>query len=355
MQFECKKCVMDRTAEEIVFTETGCNFCDTAVRIDEIRKADMKNLPDIYAKIRKEGKGKPYDVLLGLSGGVDSAWCLHKLVQNGIRPLCFSVDNGWNDPRADENIMRLVEGMKVPFFKYTIDLKRFKRLQSAFLLAGQKNIEIPTDHILLATTYEMASKYGIRYIISGGNHATESIMPASWGYQPRDLVHIKDVYEREMGEYLTGLPTLGLWKWNYYKWIKGIETINLLDFYTYDREGAIDILEKEYGYKTYGEKHNESIYTKWHINWYLYEKFGIDKRKAHLSSLIMSGQISRKEAKEVLLTNPIYPQLGIEERVMGYKIKPYTDYATDEYIFNFISKCIKACRFLKQKMTFTRA
>lgn len=345
---------MDSTASEFVKTDTGCYFCDLA----------LKHKPPEYGSARKKGKifgiewevrplvktnHPKYDVLLGLSGGVDSSYCLHLLHKMGIRVLCYSIDNGWNDPKADENMMRMVETLKVPFYRYTIDLPKFRELQSAFIQSGTKNLEIPTDHILMASAYEMASKYGIKTIISGGNWATESIMPESWGYQPRDLTHIKAIYRRYTGKRLTNLPLCGLLSFNYYKWFKKIKTVNLLDYFDYNREQAIKTLQKEYGFKPYGEKHCENYFTWWFMNYYLFEKWGIDKRKAHLSSLILSGQMTREEAMIELTKNPVYPKLGIEERVIKIPKHEYTDYATDEWLFNLIGKFIKLCRKVKKQ------
>ena len=158
----CKICVLDGSAEELILDKNGvCNFCCQAQRsLGEI-EAEKKNLPIILDKIKKAGKGKKYDVLIGLSGGVDSSYLLLKAVEMGLRPLCFNIDTGWHSPLADENIMRLVEGLRVPFYRYTIDIPKFRKLQAAFIKAGLINLEIPTDHLLLATSYEMAEKYGI--------------------------------------------------------------------------------------------------------------------------------------------------------------------------------------------------
>lgn len=337
---------MDTTASEFYETENGCYFCDLAIKHSPVRKVFACHLDGKleYYLPNLETSHPKYDVLLGLSGGVDSSYCLHLLKSMGVRVLCYSIDNGWNDPKADENMMRLVEGMKVPFIRYTIDVPAFVKLQGAFMQAGVKNLEIPTDHILMASAYEMASKYGIKTIISGGNWATESIMPESWGYQPRDLTHIKAIDFLFGSDSVSKLPTCGLWKYNYYKWIKKIKTVNLLDYFDYNREEAIKTLEKEYGFKPYGEKHCENIFTWWFMNYYLFEKWGIDKRKAHLSSLILSGQITREQALAELEKNPVYPQLGIEEKVMRYPKHEYTDYATDEKLWNFISKLVRYAR-----------
>lgn len=222
---------MDRSASEITFDSGGvCNFCHQAQEALKEIEEDKHKLPKILVQIEKDGKGKKYDCLVGLSGGVDSSTALHYAVSLGLRPLCFSVDTGYNKPDADENIMKLVEGLKVPFYRYVIDLKKFKELQGAFLRAGVPNVEIPTDHILMAVTYELASLYQIGYIISGGNVSSENCMPPSFGYSARDLTHIKDIYKSMMGKELIGLPTCSLLKWNYYRWFKKIKVVYLLDY-----------------------------------------------------------------------------------------------------------------------------
>lgn len=364
---------MDKSAPEITFDVYGvCNFCHQAEAAIKKAEAGQFCILGILDEIRRAGRGKKYDVIIGLSGGIDSATALDICVKEGLRPLCFSVDNGWNEPLADENILRVVEGLnaeqrnmptgwrepnfsgdysnpppaiQVPFFKYTINLTKFTKLQNAFFKAGVINVEIPTDHIIMATAFDMANKYGIKYIISGGNTATESIMPYSWSYHARDLRHIKAIYKRFTSERLSGLPTMGMLKFNYYKWIKGIRVINILDFYDYNREESIKNLRDRFGYKDYGDKHEESVFTKWFQNFYLFEKFGIDKRKAHYSSLIASGQMTREEALGRLEACPIYPELGIEKKVMSYPRHTHSEYPTNERLYNFISKIVKTIKW----------
>lgn len=351
---------MDGTAPEIVLDSSGrCNFC-TAAEVAWQKAAGGKCIQHLLNEIRKSGKGKKYDVIIGLSGGIDSTEALDICVKEGLRPLCFSVDNGWNSESADENIMRVVEGLNaeqqrnpsgpkgvpisIPFFRYTIDIPRFKKLQAAFLQAGVVNAEIPSDHIICATAYEMAAKYGIKYIISGGNLATESIMPYSWSYPARDLRHIKAIYRQFVGKKLSGLPMMSLLRFNYYRWIKKIQVVNILDWYDYKRDESIKDFENRFGYKDYGDKHEESVYTKWFQNFYLYKKFGIDKRKAHYSSMIVSGQMTRAEAMWRLTANPVYPELGLEDRILKYPRRDHHSYPTDEKLFNFISKIVKSFR-----------
>lgn len=336
----CSNCCMDGTAEEITFDEQGvCNFCNRAQEELALIKLQKHKLPEIIKQIKQDGLENKYDCLIGLSGGADSSSLLYQAVSLGLRPLCYSIDNGYNDPKADENIMRLVEGLKVPFIRYTIDLEKFQELQSAFLKAGLKNIEIPTDHVLMASSLEMAAKYGIKWILSGGNVTSESIMPASWGHNARDLTHIKSVYKWATHKPLSGLPFCGLLKWNYYKWIKGIKTFYLLDYLDYHRNDTAKLLEK-YGWQEYGPKHEESLFTKWFQNFYLFQKFGIDKRKAHFASLINSGQMTRAEAMEELLKKPEYIPLGIEAKVLKYPKHEHSDFKMDKW-YGRISKIVK--------------
>ena len=226
----CPRCCMDTSADEFELVGNGCYFCELARKsLAEIEKEKI-NLNKWIERIKKDGEDKEYNCLIGLSGGIDSSFTLHKAIELGLRPLCFTVDTGYNKPAADENILKMVETLKVPFFRYTIDLEKFRELQGAFIKAGLKNIEIPTDAVLMATTYEVANKVGIKWILSGGNVASESVMPFSWGYNARDAVHIKGVYKKITGKKLTGLPICSLLRYNYLKWVRKIKTLYLLDY-----------------------------------------------------------------------------------------------------------------------------
>lgn len=335
----CSKCVMDSVIPDITFDADGvCNYCKEYAGKEVVREREAKNLQWLYHSIKKAGQGGKYDCIIGLSGGVDSSLSLHYLVENGIRPFTFSIDNGWNTKASDENIMRLVEGLKVPFYRYVLDQAKFKDLQAAFMISGTKNIEIPTDHVLYAATYEMAKKYGVRHIISGGNLATEGTMPKSYGYQARDLRFIKDVYRKATGRELTGLPMLSLPGYIVHRFIRKIKVVNLLDYYEYNREDAKRILSDRYGWKDYGEKHEESVFTAWFQNFYLPSKFNLDKRKPHYSSLIHSGQMTRKEAMDKLLEAPVYPELGIEQRILQYPKRSYREFKNSEFLWNTLGK-----------------
>lgn len=323
----CTNCIMDTTDKDITFIEGVCNHCREYPAREKQRKLDRVKLPWIIHEIKKKG------CLLGLSGGVDSSTCLHYLLEQGVKPMCFSMDNDTNTPEAEHNVKNLVEKTGVIYSNEPLDFKKFKELRQAFLSSGVPNVEIPTDHCLMAITYSLASAYGVKYIISGGNLATESVMPASWGWNARDLTHIKDIYRRFTGKKLTGLPTISLWQYIYYRFIKGIKIINLLDFYEYNRKEAIELLTEKYDYKDYGEKHGESTFTKWFQNWFLPRRFGVDKRKPHLSSLILSGQMTRDEALNELAQPLEYPKM---EFLMGNP-KKHTDFKTGEWQWKLAS------------------
>ncbi len=322
---------MDGTAKEIILNENGvCNFCIQAQQALKEIEAEKKNLPKIIERIKKDGEGKDYDCLVGISGGIDSSTALYQAVKLGLRPLAFSMDNGFN--KSDENIMRLVEGLKVPFYRYVLDLVKFRELYSAFTRGGVMNLEAIYDHLLFAATYEVAAKYKIKWILSGGNTTTESVMPNSWGEDPRDLKWIKAVYKQNTGKKLKGLPTISLLEEQYYRLWKQIKFVRLLDYIDYNRGKAIELLNKEYSWQSYGEKHEENYLTQWYQSFYLFEKYNVDKRKAHFSSLINSGQMTRKEAMELLAECPVYPKFGIEEKVLKYPKKSYNDYNNGAWI-----------------------
>lgn len=231
-QIQCNNCVLDKSACEIYFNEKGvCNFCIQAQKSLEEIETQKSKLPDIIKRIKKDGGGKEYDCLIGISGGVDSSMVIHHAVKLGLRPLAFSMDNGFNrGGESDENIMKLVETLKVPFYRYVINQDKFRELYASFMKGGIKNLEAITDHILFAVTYEMAERYNIKWILSGGNVATESIMPASWGEDPRDLRFIKSVYRKITGKELFGLPTISLLEEQYYRLIKQVKFVRLLDY-----------------------------------------------------------------------------------------------------------------------------
>lgn len=315
----CQRCVMNNQVDpELTIDQDGtCNHCHAAEAKALQHRLDQQQLPWVIDGIKKRGRGRPYDCVIGLSGGVDSSYALHVLKQHNVRVMTFHCDNGWNTPESDENIMRLVEGMKVPFYRYTINLDRFRELQRAFIQSGVPNIEIPTDHILTSVAWKVARQEGVKTIVSGGNWQTESIMPTVFGYSAHDLYHIQAIHRRFNGKKLEGLPTTNLAQYLWYRCVAKIKIVNLLDYVDYHRERAQQRLAELYGWKPYGAKHEESVFTKWFQDVYLPIKFGLDKRRPHLSSMIHSGQMNRDEAMRKLAEREPHPDEFYGPSLMG--------------------------------------
>ena len=331
---KCKKCVMDDTALEFIPTKNGCNFCERAkVSLKDIA-SQKHNLSSMLEQIKSDGEGKEYDCLMGLSGGLDSSTTFDWAIENGLRLKCFTLDNSYNTPQANHNILALIDG-RSELTRIEVDKDIYTKLQHAFFQAGVKNCEIPTDHILMAVSYKMAADNNIKWILSGGNSVSESIMPESWGYQARDLTHIKDIYNKIYDEELNGIPTCSIWMWNEYKHTYGIQNFYPLDYIPYNLAESKKMLKEKYGWQDYGEKHEESVFTKWFQNVYLYWKWGIDKRKAHYSSLIMAGQMTRDEALDKLKIDPEAPNFPIDELnekdIMDYPKCSHDNYATETW------------------------
>jgi N-acetyl sugar amidotransferase len=310
----CTRCVMDTTAEEITFDARGvCSFChyfDREVKpvLERARSSEgRKFLEQIVNAIRESGRGKTYDSLLGISGGTDSSYLAYLAKQLGLRPLVIHVDTGWNTPESERNVKSLVGQLGFDLEIIPVDWEEMRDLQIAFYKASVKNCEIPQDHAFLAALYNKAKEIGVHYILSGGNFATESILPRSWGFNAADLRHILAIQRRFGTRPLHNFPTMSFWaRYVYYPFIRNIREIRLLNYVPYNRAEAKRVLSEKFGWQDYGLKHYESVLTRFYQGYYLPTKFGIDKRKAHLSSLILSEQITREQAVEEL-GKPPYP------------------------------------------------
>jgi N-acetyl sugar amidotransferase len=309
----CTRCVMDTTATEISFDEEGvCSFCrwfDDHIRpVMDYAKTDQcrAELTSIADAIRSSGSGKPYDCILGLSGGVDSSYLACIAVELGLRPLAVHVDTGWNAAAAMDNMERVIKHLGLALHVVTVDWDEMRDLQLAFYRAAVRNCEAPYDHAFSAGLYRVAESWGIPYILLGGNLATESVLPASWKHDARDLRYIKSVYARfgTQGT-LRHYPTVTFWqRYFYYPIIKGIKHVGLLNYLDYNKVRATEELRQRCGWEDYGGKHHEALSTRFYQCYYLPTKFGIDKRKAHLSSLILAEQMSREDALEELTRPP---------------------------------------------------
>ncbi len=303
---------MDTSDPWITFDKDGvCNYVNGYNHWNEnIRLKDEKAkiaLDRMINKMIDEGKGKEYDCIMGLSGGVDSSYLVYRVVKDwGLRPLIVHVDAGWNSELAVNNIENIVNSLGIDLHTLVVDWDVMKDLQRSFVKASVPNCDIPQDHSFIAGLYSEAKKYKIKHILNGGNMATESILPIAWGHDASDLVHIKDIHRRFGEKSLKKFPKINFFKraiLNPYlhKYIVH-RPLELLD---YNKDEAKKLLIDKMGWRDYGGKHYESVFTKFFQAHYLPTKFGFDKRRAHLSSLIVSGQMTREEAVAEM-NQPIY-------------------------------------------------
>lgn len=306
----CNRCVMDSTVPEIKFDDDGfCNLCTSAKeRLINESENRYKNFDEIikYLKTIK----KKYQCIIGVSGGADSSYVAYLLKKNNINPLAIHLDNGWNSELATKNIEVILNKLEIDLKTYVINWKEFKEIQLSFLRSSISNIEIPTDHAILATLFNLASKYNLP-IIHGGNLSTESIMPSSWMHDNKDLSIIKNIVKKFSNTKLKTYPQLSITRFLFYIFIKKIKYIGILNYFPYKKNEALSKL-RSLGWSPYEQKHFESIFTKFFQGYILPKKFNIDKRKAHLSSLIISNQISKDDAEKELKKNSLYDPTNIE-------------------------------------------
>lgn len=346
---------MDDSAIEITFDGNGnCNYCSEYLRAsDLLGAADRQQgggageLEKLVQDIKLRGRGKPYDCIVGVSGGVDSSWVLVNAVRLGLRPLAVHMDNGWNSNLAVSNIANLIEELGVDLFTYVINWDEYRSLMEAFFAADVIDIELLYDNALHEVCYSQAKKYGLRSILSGSNFSTEGLrMPATWAWESkwdgRNIVNIG----RRVGAKVKTFPLFTTLKWLVYTYVYRIKWVAFLDLLDYKKESALSALEADYGYTRYPYKHYESVFTRFYQGYILPRKFGVDKRRVHLSSLVASGQMSREEAIKDLegIPYPSEKELQIDlkfflkkmgwsdEKLEQYLARPgrkHSEYGTD--------------------------
>ncbi|ASC64862.1 ExsB family protein [Achromobacter denitrificans] len=365
----CTRCVMDTSDPDISFDAEGiCNHCrqyDAMVRgiVDKATAGGREaELTKIAEQIKATGKGKDYDCIMGLSGGVDSSYVAYTAKRLGLRPLAVHFDSGWNSELAVHNIENIVKRLGIDLHTHVVDWEEMQDLQLAFFKASVANCDIPTDHAFPAILYAEAARHGIKHILSGSNYATEFILPAAWGYQSGDARHLRDIH-RKFGERpLRKYPSIGFFKqFVWYPYVRGIKTIKLLNYLPYNKADAKQTIAQELGWRDYGGKHYESVFTRFFQGYYLPIKFGYDKRRAHMASLINAGQMTRSEALKEL-EHPTYDaqrqqedklfvakKLGLSEKelddIFQLPKKDYTDYKSNAKLM---------ARALKLKRLFTK-
>lgn len=355
----CSHCVMDTTDKNIFFDDKGvCNRCneyeERIVKWWNYGKGHEAELNKILAEIKAAGKDKKYDCLIGLSGGLDSSYLLHLAVKEwGLRPFVFHVDAGWNLPVALENISKICNKLGVDLHVEKVDWEDMRQMQLAFFKAGHAGLDAPQDHAFIAQVDRFAEKLDIKYILNGYNISTEIVAnPSSWndGAGPSgDKTYIKDVL-RKNGGYKTKnyVYTSGFKHKFWLPYVKGVKTLTLLNYVPFTKNEMIDILQREYGYEAYKQKHFEDLLTKFIEGWWLPTRFGYDIRKAQLSSLVTTGQMTRDEALEILKNPPLTEDESMdlfrqvaqkleisEEELMSYHDMPkvYKKYRNNSWAF----------------------
>ena len=307
----CSNCVMDTTDPQIYFDEKGlCNHCCNFERNYRPNwfpnKEGVRLLQKKIQEIKAHGKGKKYDCIIGLSGGVDSSYLALKIKDFGLRPLVIHVDAGWNSEIAVKNIECIVKYCNYDLVTHVINWEDMKQLQLAYLRSGIANQDIPQDHIFFSALYHFAVENDIRYVLTGSNIVSESIMPKAWMSDAMDSKNLNAIFKRFGHGKLQDYKTISFLRYYfYYPFIRRMKVVKPLDYLPYNKKEAILELEEKIGWRSYGEKHCESVFTKFFQNYFLPVRFNYDKRKPHFSSLILSGQMTRGEALKKL-KEPLY-------------------------------------------------
>ena len=360
----CTNCVMDTTDSRINFDEKGvCDHCNIfKYNIEPFwntNEKGKKELEILVSRIKKQGEGKDFDCLMGMSGGIDSSFLLYKMVTKyGLRPLVFHVDAGWNSQIAVNNIERLVDGLGLDLYTEVINWEEMKDLQLAFFKSGVPHIDVPQDHAFFATMYKFASKHKIKTILTGGNYSTECVRnPLEWMYYQSDSIQLNDIYTKfGSGKLKDYKVTNILWHKLWLPYFIGIKLYRPLDFLPYNKEHAMQELVEKYGYQKYPQKHFESRFTRFYEGFWLHERFGFDTRKVQYSSLILTNQMTRDEAL-LKLNEKVYSKEQINEdfdyisNKLGITVdelwsyfhapkKTYKDYKSQENLYSLGAKVL---------------
>ena len=372
---QCTLTVMDNIADpDITFDESGiCNYFyeyQAAAKEDVLTGQPGKDkLNELAQRIRRDGQGSKYDCLIGLSGGVDSTYVAYLVKQLGLRPLAVHLDNGWNSELAVKNVENIITRLGFDLYTLVVNWEEFKDIQLAYLRASVVDIEVVSDHAIFATMYKLAKEQNIGYILSGTNIVTEYIMPKSWLYRKMDFANLNDIHRRFGKKKIRTYPTFDFKKHVYYSAFLKLTPISILNYVPYNKQEVKELIKKELDWRDYGGKHYESMFTKFYQAYILPEKFHIDKRKAHLSTLICSGQMTRQTAL-LEMERPLYEpkelgadkeyvlkKFGLSEEeftaIMRQPPRRHQEFKTDENLkegyMNFLRKTEKLRRIINPK------
>lgn len=357
---------MDTTDTAIKFDERGvCDHCTTF--FNKIRprwhtdERGQVELDRMVKAIRADGTGKDFDCIIGMSGGIDSSYLTYVAKEQlGLRPLVFHVDAGWNSQIAVNNIEKLVDGLGLDLFTEVIDWEELKDLQLAFFRSGVPHIDTPQDHAFFATMYKFANKHRVKYILTGANLSTECIRnPIEWMYYQSDSAQLLDIHRRFGSRPLKTYPVTSiLWHKVWLPFARGTKVLRPLNYLPYIKEEAKQLLMDRFGWQPYPQKHFESRFTKFYESYWLPERFGYDVRKVQYSSLIVTGQMNREEALQLLQRSPydkttigqeiefVANKLGISvDELNGYMELPkrtYKDFKSQREVYDLGARVMRA-------------
>jgi N-acetyl sugar amidotransferase len=323
----CSRCVMDTNDDPDIFfdTEGHCNYCNAyfsqkskTTKTPQQLKAELESI--IKTVHSEKGKAK-YDCIVGVSGGADSMYAVHLLVSMGLKPLVVHYDNGWDSELAVKNIEVMLNKLNIDLYTYVNDWEEFRDIQMSFIKANVIDIELVTDQAIIAILYKLSQKFGIKYVFTGHNVSTEFILPKHWYHWKLDGLNIRAIHKKFGKVPIKTYPIVSYFDQYYLNKTQKIKQCSILNYVEYNKAAAKELLKKEYGWVDYTGKHNESIFTRFYQNYILPLKFNVDKRKAHLSSLICSGQITREDALEELKIKPWETQQTLDDK--AYVIKKF--------------------------------
>lgn len=353
----CSRCVMDTSDPEIRFDDAGvCNLCtdylQNRLNVVAPERGEVP-LAALLDRVKQAGRGRKYDCVVGVSGGVDSSTVLRLAVAHGLRVLAVHMDNGWNSPVAVQNINRLVQQLGVDYASYVLPWDDFRKTQVAFLRASVPEVETPTDIAIQRAVHHHASRHGVRYVLGGGNIASEGILPVSWHYNGRDMTYNNAILDAgQCPRRNFAAARFGVLDEFYMKIIRSIRTVYPLNYYEFDKDAERTLLERDFGWQYYGSKHGESRFTKFIQNYYLYAKHGIDYRRATASSELCFGKIDRATALQRLESSPhadmdvpmemdyVAKKLAIPreelDRIVAAPAKWYFDYPNNKKLLGMV-------------------
>lgn len=370
----CKNCVLDTSIDIITFDKKGvCNYCQNYKKNNvnlnsslDLKKMKLQKFVNKMKRYRVN-KNKKYDCLIGVSGGLDSSYLVYYSVKVlGLNPLLFHVDAGWNSNISSTNIEKLVERFNLDLITHIIDWEEMKDLHLSYFQAGVPSIDTIQDHAFFGAMYDYVEKNKIKYVLTGANFATEFLRsPLSWAYHASDTKQIKDIHKKFGKVKLNSFPFYDIFRSRIYlRILKGVKIYYPLNFINYNKFEAEGILKKEIDWLEYDGKHHESRFTAFFENYWSFKRFGHDRRKLHLSSLILSNQIKRQDALNIISKSPISEEkekkdikyvcdkldISVSELKKYFNLskKTYRDYASNYQIINFATKILTLLKFEKK-------